>query len=619
MVCRSSDTFEMNEVSLVTPMDVELPYETSFETSSERDAWTIYTLGDDATIWSPTTAEANSGSYSFQHSWNYGTLEGWLVSPALSVSTGMNPTISFYQHTMYTFDYRYHGVWASNGSGDPTDGDFVELAEIDYFSDDGWNPSEPITMVGYSGTAYIAFKYEGADGDVWYVDDVIISVPVDHDAACEEVVAETPFLTPGSDYAPKALFKNTGLNTESFNAVCVIEHGGTEVLNETHPISSLPPGEEREVTFSTFLVNEGDAYVAKFYSDLSIDDHHSNDTIRFNYFGYTDHIVPIVQKFTAIDCYYCPRAAEGLHRVKEALGDSVIILAYHTTLAFGADPFYCADAVSADDYFGVTGYPNAWVNGVIDVGGGYSEASNYGFDMYMEAIREIMQLKTPFQLTCVTDSVIGDEVFFTVDITANGDIVGIDDLYLRFSVAEDEIEYYWNPGDIEQDYIYHAVRDMVIGSYDGIPISLNRGESFTNSYSFNLDSEWNREHITIVALLQSDVDMMVWQAYEANLEVTGINDAALSKPKNFQLQQNVPNPFNAVTRISFTKPGSNDGTLAIYDLQGREMRSFDLGNSDDAIYWNGRDNSGKEVPGGIYLYRLDTADFSQTRKMILLK
>ena len=40
---------------------------------------------------------------------------------------------------------------------------------------------------------------------------------------------------------------------------------------------------------------------------------------------------------------------------------------------------------------------------------------------------------------------------------------------------------------------------------------------------------------------------------------------------------------------------------------------------DDVIYWDGKDEAGDEVPGGVYLYKLQSTESTQTRKMILLK
>ncbi len=88
------------------------------------------------------------------------------------------------------------------------------------------------------------------------------------------------------------------------------------------------------------------------------------------------------------------------------------------------------------------------------------------------------------------------------------------------------------------------------------------------------------------------------------------------------LGQNYPNPFNPETTISYSleKPGVVE--LSVYNIRGQKVKT--LVNSrceagQNNVTWNGTDESGKNVSGGVYLYRLQTEDQALTRKMILLK
>ncbi|HPN34405.1 MAG TPA: Ig-like domain-containing protein [bacterium] len=94
---------------------------------------------------------------------------------------------------------------------------------------------------------------------------------------------------------------------------------------------------------------------------------------------------------------------------------------------------------------------------------------------------------------------------------------------------------------------------------------------------------------------------------------------AVHRPEFFSLQQNYPNPFNAETVIRYHSSES-DGSmvLKIYDLNGRTVRTFaDLLPGVQFITWDGRDESGRPVATGVYLYQLRTAKTQQTRKMVL--
>jgi flagellar hook assembly protein FlgD len=97
-----------------------------------------------------------------------------------------------------------------------------------------------------------------------------------------------------------------------------------------------------------------------------------------------------------------------------------------------------------------------------------------------------------------------------------------------------------------------------------------------------------------------------------------------NKPSDFALRQNYPNPFNSTTVIGyslrFTKP--THITLKIYNLLGEEVRTLVekwQSKGDYQVKWNGRDDLGREVASGIYFYRLKSEDFTDTKRMMLIK
>ena len=88
------------------------------------------------------------------------------------------------------------------------------------------------------------------------------------------------------------------------------------------------------------------------------------------------------------------------------------------------------------------------------------------------------------------------------------------------------------------------------------------------------------------------------------------------------LAQNHPNPFNPQTVIRFGLPRAQEVTLAVYDLQGRRVRTLLQGlqaAGRHEVVWRGRDDRGGEVASGLYFYRLSSEDGQLTRKMLLLK
>jgi len=104
---------------------------------------------------------------------------------------------------------------------------------------------------------------------------------------------------------------------------------------------------------------------------------------------------------------------------------------------------------------------------------------------------------------------------------------------------------------------------------------------------------------------------------------TGVNDRTKGNlVTSFQLNQNYPNPFNPETMISFQLPHSEKVTLTVFNVQGKEIRtlvSSDFSAGTHQVKWDGRNNNGKIVASGVYLYRIDAGDFHQARKMLMLK
>lgn len=94
-------------------------------------------------------------------------------------------------------------------------------------------------------------------------------------------------------------------------------------------------------------------------------------------------------------------------------------------------------------------------------------------------------------------------------------------------------------------------------------------------------------------------------------------------PARYALHQNVPNPFNPMTSITYDLPEASELiTLRIYDVAGALVRS--LVNSEKAagrytVTWDGQDEAGERVASGVYFYRLTAGEFSQTRKLTILK
>jgi spore coat protein A len=99
-------------------------------------------------------------------------------------------------------------------------------------------------------------------------------------------------------------------------------------------------------------------------------------------------------------------------------------------------------------------------------------------------------------------------------------------------------------------------------------------------------------------------------------------EPSAAHPTEVALGQNIPNPFNPTTRISFSLVENAGVELAIYNVAGQRVRS--LVNSvypsgDHVVEWDGRDERGNGVTSGVYFYRLKTGELEITRKMMMIK
>ena len=96
----------------------------------------------------------------------------------------------------------------------------------------------------------------------------------------------------------------------------------------------------------------------------------------------------------------------------------------------------------------------------------------------------------------------------------------------------------------------------------------------------------------------------------------------INVPKKFNVHQNYPNPFNPVTRLSYDLPEDSFVSITIYDMLGNVVNNLvntKQSSGYKSVQWNATDNLGQPVSAGVYLYRIETKDFRQTKKMILLK
>jgi hypothetical protein len=98
-------------------------------------------------------------------------------------------------------------------------------------------------------------------------------------------------------------------------------------------------------------------------------------------------------------------------------------------------------------------------------------------------------------------------------------------------------------------------------------------------------------------------------------------------PEQTQLLSNYPNPFNPETWIPFELSQDSKVSVTIYNVAGTPVRNISVGylqagsyvSQLKSVYWDGKSDTGERVSSGTYFYQIRAGDYTETRKMVILK
>ena len=197
--------------------------------------------------------------------------------------------------------------------------------------------------------------------------------------------------------------------------------------------------------------------------------------------------------------------------------------------------------------------------------------------------------------------------------------------------------------------------DGIVNIMDLVFVATNFGKTGENSADVNGDGAVNREDILAVLdaleaqeaagapaavstiqslqrwidrakqLNRTDVTFQKGIAVLEHLSLTWKETEII--PRETTLLANYPNPFNPETWIPYQLAKPADVTLHIYAVDGKLVRTLDLGyqtvgiyhHRSRAAYWDGKNTLGETVASGVYFYTLSAGDFTATRRMLILK
>ncbi len=161
--------------------------------------------------------------------------------------------------------------------------------------------------------------------------------------------------------------------------------------------------------------------------------------------------------------------------------------------------------------------------------------------------------------------------------------------------------------------------------------------------AFNLKEGWFASSYLaidqgpIIDMIENYRSQLLWNNFMANPEIQPMLDAIGFTPdstavsvdnknpeiaSDYKLLGNYPNPFNPTTTIEFSIPSSQQISIVIYDILGREIKTLlqeEIKSGNHKIVWDGTNNFGSIVNSGIYIYRLSASNKILSGKMILQK
>ena len=162
---------------------------------------------------------------------------------------------------------------------------------------------------------------------------------------------------------------------------------------------------------------------------------------------------------------------------------------------------------------------------------------------------------------------------------------------------------------IERKAPLNSPEGRAAGEWSNIGFVEGHGNSNSPKYYNFIDSKIDEAGTYYYRLKQIDND--------GTYEYSDVISVEVGVPIQFYLSQNYPNPFNPTTRIDFTLPGRQFVNLRVYNTLGQIVKELVNEQKEAGSYSVTFDAS--NLPSGVYIYRLQTPEFAQNRKMTLLK
>ncbi len=333
--------------------------------------------------------------------------------------------------------------------------------------------------------------------------------------------------------------------------------------------------------------------------------------------GYTQQNNVLVEFCTGTWCQWCPCGDAAADSILVYHPDA-LILAYHG--GGGGDPFQVFNGSEIINLMGYNGYPEAAIGrrtGVLTYTGWFGQASIQS-NNYSPAPISYTTNRHYNPATRTID--------YTVIATANRDIDT--NCNINFVVYENNIVYPQQGGAClgSSTWVHKwIVRNMVNGA-TGEALNTGhwaQGTTKTKTWSTVLSTSWvysNCDAAVFVYMTGPNISgsSPVLQTKKESVSSfpTGVENPT-EVPLQYSLSQNYPNPFNPTSNIHFSIEKDGIVKLEVYDILGNVVTTLSNGFMKAGTY--NAEFDGSKLSSGVYLYKLTAGNFTETKKMMLVK
>ncbi len=478
----------------------------SFEGPFLPPGWTIMTTGL-ASTWEQTSGQSHSGANSAAVF--YGPIgamqDEWLITPALNTMGLGALFLEWYEYEAYWADWGLvHYIMVSTTvPDDPAAFDAVlEMTPANHTITQ-WADPVSVNLNAYLDyeTVYVAFRYTGDYADDWYVDDIWVYEPSEHDVKAVAALPDGEQFAGGDTFTPQAEVLNLGQNTETFPVQMQIFENEVEVYNESAMVTDLPSGESFIVDFSAFTVATGNLYHLVATTMLAGDEEPGNDTAESFNNSWSQQRVPLGLLVTNWDCGPCAPMNQVLDAYIPTQMNEVALMRVHGWWPGSDDPIYLANVEQSTALIegtptGSDYAPHLWLDGTFDAE--HLSANAVGHFEDRKLIGAPLTVEINYDQE---NSMLWAQVSVLEYMNPNGDY------RLRVAVTEDNI---YAPGTNGESYHNQAFRYMYPG-LDGLPV-----EPAIGSQEFwvelTLDPSWDYDLLRATVYVQEMLSKDVYNA-----------------------------------------------------------------------------------------------------------